>query len=135
MGKNKKFVIIITEEKNGRSETSKIYADSVTDAMNYIALINSKKASIKIIDGRENLIHSEIFGEKKEHKKDKDRDDKKDKDRDKDRDEKKDKDKENNGRGRGHDKEYGNGHLYHHGNGHWSHEEPRDDDDDDYMYA
>lgn len=128
MGKNKKFVIIITEEKNGRSETSKIYADSVTDAMNYISLIKSKKASIKIIDGRDNLIHSETFGEKKEHKKDKEKD--------KDRDEKKDKEKENNGRGRGHDKEHGNGHLYHHGNGHWSHEEPRDDDDDDdYMYA
>jgi hypothetical protein len=125
MGKNKKFAIVITEEKNGRNETSTVYADSVTEAMNYIALIKNKKASIKIIDGRENLIHSEIFGMKKE----------KDKDRDKDKEEDKDKDKDNKGKGKGHDKHHGNGHLYHHGNGHWSHEEPHDDDDDDYMYA
>jgi hypothetical protein len=131
MKKNRKFAIVITEEKNGRNETSTVYADSVTEAMNYIALIKNKKASIKIIDGRENLIHSEIFGMKKE--KDKDSDNKnKDKNRDKDKD--KEEDKDNKGKDKEKDKHHGNGHLYHHGNGHWSHEEPRDDDDD-YMYA
>lgn len=120
MGKNKKFAVVITEEKNGRNETSTIYADSVTDAMNYIALIKNKKAKVRITDANENLIHSESLGSKRENK----NDDKKDKDkRDKDKDKKDKKDKE-------HDEP-----RYHHGNGYWSHEEPRDDDDDDYMYA
>ena len=117
MGKNKKFAVIITEEKNGRSETSTIYADSVTDAMNYIALIKNKKAKVRIIDGNENLIHSENLESKKEHKDN----DKKDKDKDK---------KEKNKKDKEHD-----GPAHYHGNGHWSHDEPRDDDYDDYMYA
>lgn len=108
MGKNKKFAVVITEEKNGRIETATIYADSVTDAMNYIALIKNKKAKVRVTDAHENLIHLEDFNSKKEYKeKDKKEKDKKDKD----------------------------GPLYYHGNGHWSHDEPKDDDDDDYMYA
>ena len=106
MGKNKKFAILITEEKNGRNETSTIYADSVTDAMNYINLIKNKKASIKIIDTNENLIHTEIFNPNEEKKEKK------------------------------HDKNDENEHLHHYGNGHWGQggHHGHDDDDDD-MYA
>lgn len=93
MGKNKKFAIIVTEEKNGYKEPSTIYADSVTDAMNFISLIKNKKSSIKIIDEDERLVHNEKLGPK---------------------------DKENNGKGKGkgHIKGHGNGHSNSNGNGH-----------------
>jgi zinc transport system substrate-binding protein len=56
----KKFGIEFTEEVNGRIKKYTIYADSVSEAMDYINLSKKdKKASVKIIDNDNKLIHKE----------------------------------------------------------------------------
>ena len=56
----KKYGIEFTEEKNGRLEKYTIYADSPSEAMDFINLTKNKnKKSVKIIDNDNRLIHKE----------------------------------------------------------------------------
>lgn len=56
----KKYGIEFTEEKNGRLVKYTIYADSPSEAMDFINLTKNKnKKSVKIIDNDNRLIHKE----------------------------------------------------------------------------
>jgi hypothetical protein len=56
----KKFGIEFTEQKNGRLEKYTIYADSASEAMDFINMSkNDNKVSVKIIDNDNKLIHKE----------------------------------------------------------------------------
>jgi hypothetical protein len=56
----KKYGIEFTENKNGRLVKYTIYADSTSEAMDFINLSkNENKKSIKIIDNDNKLIHKE----------------------------------------------------------------------------
>jgi len=60
----KKYGIEFTEEKNGRLEKYTIYADSPSEAMDFINLSkNGNKKSVKIIDNDNKLIHKEEYHE------------------------------------------------------------------------